>query len=100
MSEDQQNFDPFAAGAGHAHAQRGEQATEERNHDAADADPSGADAPEPGHLGNDLSKMTLLDTDLEELAAQEAPEPDESIQTAIHDLQAVTDKHDIPGSLP
>lgn len=57
------------------------------------------DAPEPGHLGNDLSRMTLLETDLEEIARSEQREPDPAIQEALGELKEVTDRLDIPDSL-
>ena len=57
------------------------------------------DAPEPGHLGNDLSKMTLLETDLEALAADHEHEDNPEVQQALHDLHELTDELGLPESL-
>lgn len=55
----------------------------------ADTDP---DAPEPGHLGNDLSKMTLLETDLEAIAKSDDHEPVEGVREAIADLKEINQR--------
>lgn len=41
---------------------------------------------EPGHLGNDTSDMSLLETNLEELTRQER-EPNEDVRQALEDLK-------------
>lgn len=53
------------------------------------------DAPEPGHLGNDLSKMTLLETDLEQIAKSgDDREPIEGVQEAVAEIQAIHERVD------
>lgn len=46
---------------------------------------------EPGHLGNDLSRMTLLETDLEQLARDGGSdhEPNPDVQQALRDLEQI-----------
>ncbi len=56
-------------------------------------------APEPGHLGNDLSKMTLIETDLEEIATSDRRESDPAIQQALGELKEATDRLGLPDSL-
>lgn len=45
---------------------------------------------EPGHLGNDLSTMKLLETDLERLAkSDDDREPNPDVQQALRDLEQI-----------
>lgn len=44
---------------------------------------------EPGHLGNDLSKMTLLETDLEDLAKHHETTPNEDVRKALRELRDI-----------
>lgn len=78
---------------------RGYGHVDEHDHSHDVADQQDPDAPEPGHLGNDLSKMTLLETDLEEIAKSDAREPDPAVQEALADLNKLAEEHDIPDSL-
>ena len=78
---------------------RGYGHTDEHEHHEEVAEERDPDAPEPWHLGNDLSNMTLLETDLEAIAKADDEESDPAIQEALNDLRELTDKHDIPGSL-
>lgn len=70
----------------------------ERNRDreridreAAESERAYPEGEEPGHLGNDLSRMTLLDTDLEALARGEGQErePNEDVRRALEDLDNI-----------
>ncbi|MDO5499036.1 MAG: hypothetical protein Q4F67_05060 [Propionibacteriaceae bacterium] len=61
------------------------------NSDHADPQESGEDR-QPGHLGNDTSKMTLLETDLAEVARkdpQEGREPVPGVQEALRKLEEI-----------
>ncbi|MDO5534673.1 MAG: hypothetical protein Q4F65_08485 [Propionibacteriaceae bacterium] len=94
MSDETQDPTPLGLETARGYGQEDEHVHHEEVVDERDPD-----APEPGHLGNDLSKMTLLETDLEQIAKADDGEPDPAIQEALADLTALTDKHDIPDSL-
>lgn len=53
--------------------------------------PTYEEGQEPGHLGNDLSRMTLLDTDLEQIAKDgtDDREANEDVQQALRDLNEI-----------
>lgn len=63
------------------------------SHEAEDrADAQGADDKQPGHLGNDTSKMKLLDTDLAEVAKQDPQhgrDPVPGVQEALRKLNEI-----------
>lgn len=44
---------------------------------------------EPGHLGNDLSRRTLLETDLEDLARHHETTPNEDVRQALRALRDI-----------
>lgn len=93
MSEQQHEHTPIDGESARGYAGN-EYLTE--NPEPEERDP---DAPEPGHLGNDLSKMTLLETDLEKIAREDQRESDPEVQQALSELQELTDRLGIPDSL-
>lgn len=94
MSDQHQEHQPIDGESARGYAPDDEHFTE--NPELEERDPN---APEPGHLGNDLSKMTLLETDLEAIAAEGDPEPNPEIQGALADLNKITDELGIPDTL-
>lgn len=71
-----------------AHERDVNQAFAERQADDAADEAPYEEGKEPGHLGNDTSGMTLLDTDLEALAREER-EPNPEVRQALDELREI-----------
>lgn len=69
-----------------AHEREVQEAFAEREGNNDDISAEYADGEQPGHLGNDTSGMSLLETNLEELTQQER-EPNEDVRQALEDLK-------------